>query len=52
MDLEKCDVLEYTVRLSPKCQGNSGSSNVWTDFKVNEVSKKANEEDKFIVTCN
>lgn len=52
MDLEKCDVLEYTVSLTPNCSGNSSKSNVWTDFKVNDVSKKANEEDKFVANCN
>ena len=52
MDLEKCDVLEYTVTLSPTCTGANNSSNVWTDFKVNEVSQKANIEDKFTASCN
>lgn len=40
MNLKKCDVLSYTVSLSAKCSGNSKSSNVWTDFKVNDDSKK------------
>lgn len=52
MDLEKCDVLSYTITLQPNCSGNSTSSNVWTDFKVNDISKKANPEDKFVASCN
>lgn len=52
MDLEACEVYSWTVTLDAKCSGNSPNSNVWTDFKVNDVSKKANEEDKFIQSCN
>ncbi len=53
MDLEKCDVLEYTVTLTPTCSGSGNkTSNVWTDFKVNDVSQKADPEDKFTGTCN
>lgn len=52
MDLKECDVLNYTVTLQPTCSGNSAKSNVWTDFKVKDVSKKANEEDKFVASCN
>lgn len=52
LDLEKCEVLEYTVTLTPNCNGNSTESNVWTDFKVNDESKKADPDDKFIASCN
>ena len=54
MDLTKCDVLEYTITLIPNCSGNGNnqSSNVWTDFKVNDISKKADEDDKFTASCN
>ncbi len=52
MDLEKCEVLEYIVELDPKCSGNSETSNVWTDFTVNKISQKADEEDKFTVSCS
>lgn len=52
MNLKKCDVLKYTLTLKADCNGQSKSSNVWTDFKVNNVSKKANEEDKFVASCN
>lgn len=52
MDLEACEVYSWTVTLDAKCSGNSANSNVWTDFKVNDVSKKADEEDKFTQSCN
>ena len=51
MVLEKCDVLQYIVTLNPKCLGGSKTSNVWTDFTVNTVSKKAHEDDKFEASC-
>ncbi|SFB61104.1 hypothetical protein [Algoriphagus aquimarinus] len=40
MDLVACQVYTWTVDLAPNCSGQSPNSNVWTDFKVNEVSKK------------
>ena len=40
MNLVACQVYTWTVDLTPNCSGNSPNSNVWTDFKVNEVSKK------------
>lgn len=52
MDLDACTTYNWTVTLEAKCNGNSSNSNVWTDFKVNDVSKKADEEDKFVQACN
>jgi len=52
MDLSACEVYEWNVTLDATCTGNSPNSNVWTDFKVNDVSKKADQEDKFIQACN
>lgn len=40
MDLEACHTYEWTVTLSKDCSGHSGNSNLWTDFKVNNDSKK------------
>ena len=40
MDLNACNVYTWTVFLTGDCSGNSGKSNLWTDFKVNDVSKK------------
>jgi hypothetical protein len=40
MDLTACTVYSWTVFLDANCSGNSGQSNLWTDFKVNDVSKK------------
>lgn len=51
MDLTECETYTWTVILTANCSGNSGQSNVWTDFKINNVSQKANPEDKFIQVC-
>jgi len=40
MDFDACSVYNWTVFLEADCSGQSGKSNVWTDFKVNDVSKK------------
>ncbi len=40
MTLDACEVYEWTVSLDKDCSGNSKNSNVWTDFKVNDISKK------------
>ncbi len=34
MNLVACTTYEWTVTLSPDCSGNSGNSNVWTDFNA------------------
>ncbi len=52
MDLQKCDVLEYTITLQANCSGNSPNSNVWTDFKVNDVSKKNENTPNLVQSCN
>ncbi len=51
MDLQKCDVLEYTIALQANCNGNSPNSNVWTDFKVNDVSKKNENTPNIVQNC-
>lgn len=51
MDLQACHTYTWTVALRANCSGNARQSNVWTDFKVNGVSKKNNPEDKFIQVC-
>lgn len=40
MSFTKCEPVSWTVTLTPDCSGHSGKSNVWTDFKVNDVTKK------------
>lgn len=40
MNLIACNVYEWTVTLQKDCSGQSGNSNLWTDFKVNGESKK------------
>tara|TARA_R100000935_G_scaffold57667_1_gene92154 strand:+ start:29 stop:745 length:717 start_codon:yes stop_codon:yes gene_type:complete len=51
MDLQKCDVLEYTITLQANCNGDSPDSNVWTDFKVNDVSKKNTNTPNLVQSC-
>ncbi|HSP40312.1 MAG TPA: hypothetical protein VLN46_02690 [Gillisia sp.] len=52
MNLEACEEYSWTITLTANCSGKSGQSNVWTDFKVNDHSKKDHSEDKFTVNCN
>lgn len=40
MDLDACHTYTWTLTLQKDCSGKSGNSNVWTDFKVNNTSKK------------
>jgi len=40
MDLNACEEYSWTVTLEANCSGNSTNSNVWTDFKVNDNTKK------------
>ena len=51
MDLNECETLTWTVTLTADCNGRSGASNVWTDFKINDISQKADSEDKFVQDC-
>ncbi len=51
MDLDACSVYSWTVSLSGDCSGNSGKSNLWTDFKVNEVSKKNENTPNLTQNC-
>ncbi|MDX1753385.1 MAG: hypothetical protein R3259_09385 [Salinimicrobium sediminis] len=52
MDLEACEIYNWTVTLEKDCSGNSGSSNVWTDFKVNGNSKKTEFTPNITQNCN
>ena len=52
MDLEKCETYEWTIGLEALCRGNSPNSNVWTDFKVNDVSKKNENTPNLTQECN
>lgn len=51
MSFTECETVSWTVTLTPDCSGNSGKSNVWTDFKVNDVSKKG-ELDNIVIECS
>lgn len=50
LSFKECEPVSWTVNLTPNCSGNSGHSNVWTDFKVNDVSKKG-ELDNIVLVC-
>ncbi len=51
MDLKACVVYEWTVTLTPNCPGNTTTNNVWTDFKVNDISKKGDLAN-IVTNCN
>lgn len=40
MNLLKCHTYEWIIDINSEWSGHSGNSNLWTDFKVNNVSKK------------
>ncbi|SDL05524.1 hypothetical protein SAMN04488034_102127 [Salinimicrobium catena] len=40
VELEACVPLTWKLTLQKKCDGSTPNNNVWTDFKVNDVSKK------------
>ncbi|HAH22938.1 MAG TPA: hypothetical protein DCL77_04115 [Prolixibacteraceae bacterium] len=50
MSFTKCMPVVWTLSLQANCSGNSSQSNVWTDFKVNNVSKKG-ELSNITQTC-
>ena len=52
MDLDACTTYEWEVELAKDCSGNSGNSNVWTDFKVDGVSKKNSETPNITQSCD
>lgn len=52
MNLEKCVEYSWTVTLEKNCSGNSRNSNVWTDFKVNNVSKKNENTPNIEQSCD
>ncbi len=42
-DIEACTTYTWDITFTPDCDQNAaGFANIWTDFKVNEVSKKGN----------
>lgn len=46
---KECEPVSWTVTFTPNSSGNSGHSNVWTDFEVNDVSKKGDLENNVLV---
>lgn len=40
MNFSACETYSWTIAMEGDCSGNSAESNLWTDFKVNDVSKK------------
>lgn len=51
MDLTACTEYNWNVTLTANCDGNTEKNNVWTDFKVNDESKKG-ELDNIVHPCN
>ena len=39
-DLTACEKVTFDLTFNPDCEQNGNHANLWTDFKVNEVSKK------------
>ena len=52
LDLVACETYEWQVILDKNCSGNSPNNNVWTDFKVNDVSKKDENTPNLTQSCN
>lgn len=51
MDLVACETYSWEVVLTPDCNGAQKNSNVWTDFKVGDESKKG-ELDNIVISCS
>ena len=52
MNMDACTEYTWTVELLKDCNGNSPNSNVWTDFKVNDISKKNGNTPNITQACN
>jgi len=39
-DLIACKTYSWTLKMTKDCNGNTPNNNVWTDFKVDNISKK------------
>lgn len=52
MNLTACQTYTWTLELKGDCSGNSPSSNLWTDFKVNDNSKKNENTPNITRNCN
>lgn len=54
MDLEACESYTWTIQFTPDCDNTNGNSNrnVWTDFKVNNESKKNDNTPNIVMQCN
>lgn len=50
MSFTECEPVSWTLTFTPDCSGHSAQSNVWTDFKVNNMSKKGGLSN-IVITC-
>ncbi|TPV31532.1 hypothetical protein FJ651_15190 [Paucihalobacter ruber] len=51
-DIEACTEITFTISFVPDCdQNNAGFANVFTDFKVNDISKKG-ENSNIRISCD
>lgn len=51
LDLEACQQYWWVVSLKKDCNGNTPNNNVWTDFKINDVSKKNDQTPNITQSC-
>lgn len=53
LNFEACVEYSWTVELDPRCNGKGQSTpNLWTDFKINDISKKNDETPNIEGVCN
>ncbi|WP_372920220.1 hypothetical protein [Salegentibacter sp.] len=53
LNFEACVEYSWTVELDPRCNGKGQSTpNLWTDFKINDISKKNDETPTIEGICN
>lgn len=52
-NITKCVPITFSITYTPDCsQNNAGFANVWTDFKVNDISKKNSATPNIKFNCN
>jgi len=52
MDLVACAVYTWTVTMTKDCNGSTPNNNVWTDFKVDNISKKNLDTPNIVYPCD
>jgi len=52
MDLVACETYNWTVSMIKDCNGSSPNNNVWTDFKIDTISKKNIDTPNIVYPCD